>query len=72
MPLFLTLRDGIGNALATAMLPPRGRDTPAFRPIIVGLENSDPYPEHGKAIRALGEHFGLALDRVRCYPYRRG
>src|SRR5688572_29399929 len=26
MPLFLTLRDGEGNALATAMLPPGGED----------------------------------------------
>src|SRR6266478_6075775 len=36
MPLFLTLRDGDGNALATAMLPPNGRDDRSFRPIIVG------------------------------------
>jgi hypothetical protein len=26
MPVFLTLRDGEGNVLATAMLPPPGRD----------------------------------------------
>jgi len=71
MPVFLTLRDGDGNALATAMLPPAGRESRAFDPIIVGYENSDPYPEHGDAIRALGRHFGLALDRARCYPYHR-
>ncbi len=69
MPLFLTLRDGEGNALATAMLPPGGRYDPAFRIIIVGPENRDPYPEHGEAIRKLGEHFGLSLERIRCYPY---
>jgi hypothetical protein len=54
------------------MLPPGGKDDPAFRPIIVGVENSDPYLEHDEAIAALGEHFGAALDRSRCYPYRRG
>jgi hypothetical protein len=71
MPLFLTLRDSDGNPLATAMLPPGGKDDRSFRPIIVGLGNADPYPEEGDAIRALGEHFGLTLERARCYPYRR-
>ncbi len=72
MPLFLTLRDGEGNALATAMLPPEGRDDRRFRPVIVGVANSDPYPEQGDAIRALAAHFRLPLERERCYPYRRG
>lgn len=71
MPLFLTLRDAEGGGLVTAMLPPGGRDDPAFRIIIVGKANSDPYPEHEAAIHALGAHFGLKLERVRCYPYRR-
>lgn len=72
MPRFLTLRDAEGNALVTAMLPPEGMDEKSFRPIVVGYENTDPYPEHGEAIRALGRHFGLSLDPARCYPYRRG
>lgn len=71
MPLFLTLRDGDGNPLATAMLPAGGREDRSFRPIIVGPGNADPYPEEGEAIRALGQHFGLTLERSRCYPYRR-
>ena len=73
MPVFLTLRDGEGNALATAMLPPRhaGRDVPAIDPVVVGPANSDPYPEHGDAIRTLSTHFGVAIDRSRCYPYGR-
>lgn len=71
MPVFLTLRDGEGNPLATAMLPPGGKDDPNFGIIIVGLENSDPYVEHNDAIEALGKHFGLTLPRERCYPYRR-
>ncbi len=74
MPVFLTLRDEEGNALATAMLPPQhqaGRDGPAVCPMVVGPGNGDPYPEHGEAIRALGRHFGLVLDRGRCYPYGR-
>ena len=72
MPLFLTLRDGAGEAQVTAMLPPGGGDDPSFRPIIVGPGNADPYPQHADAIRALGEHFGLELDRRRCFPYQRG
>ncbi len=72
MPLFLTLRDAEGEALVTAMLPPRGEPDPSFRPIIVGYGNADPYPQYADAIRALGDHFGLELDRLSCYPYRKG
>ena len=71
MPRFLTLRDGEGNALVTAMLPPTGQDETKFKPVIVGAANADPYPEHGAAIRALAKHFGLKLDPARCFPYRR-
>ena len=76
MPVFLTLRDAEGTALATAMLPPQrqqaaGRDDVAICPMVVGPGNGDPYPEHGEAIRDLGEHFGLALSRTRCFPYGR-
>jgi hypothetical protein len=70
MPLFLTLRDGEGKGLATAMIPSGGRDDRGFRPVVVGPGNADPYPAHGDAIRALADHFGIALDRGRCYPYR--
>ena len=52
-------------------VPPAGKDERAFRPIVVGFSNGDPYPEHGEAIRKLGEHFRMTLDPVRCYPYRR-
>lgn len=69
MPLFLTLRDAEGSGLATAMLPPTGRKDPSFKMIVVGPENRDPYTDCGEAIRKLGEHFGLSLDRDRCYPY---
>jgi hypothetical protein len=71
MPLFLTLRDGEGNALTTAMLPPGGKDRGDFRMIIVAASNADPYPQQSAAIAALGAHFGLTLDRDRCYPYGR-
>jgi hypothetical protein len=69
MPLFLTLRNQDGEPLVTAMLPPGGKGRGSC--IIVGPGNADPYPEHADAIRALGEHFGLTLDRASCYPYRR-
>jgi len=71
MPLFVTLRDEDGKALVTAMLPPGGKRDADFGCIIVGPGNSDPYPEHGDAIKTLAAHFGLTLDRARCYPYRR-
>jgi hypothetical protein len=70
MPMFLTLRDGEGKALVTAMLPPKGQDLRILKPIIVGFGNSDPFAEYGEAIQKLADHFGLTLDRS-CYPYRR-
>lgn len=71
MPLFMTLRDNTGKGLVTAMLPPEGRFDKVFRCIVVGKGNSDPYPDYGNAIERLGIHFGLPLDPVRCFPYRR-
>jgi len=69
MPLFLTLRDMEGRALATAMLPPGGKSGGAC--IVVGPGNADPYVDHADAIEALAEHFDIRLDRASCYPYRR-
>ena len=70
MPLFLTLRDGEGKALVTAMLPPGGKRRPGFECIVVGNGNSDPYLEYEESIEALGVHFGVILDASDCYPYR--
>ena len=72
MPLFLTLRDQDGKAHVTAMLPAGGKADAGGRFIIVGAGNADPYPGEGDAIKALGNHFGLTLERERCYPYQRG
>jgi hypothetical protein len=69
MPQFLTLRNQDGAPLVTAMLPPKGRSSGTV--IIVGPGNSDPYVEYAAAIRALGDHYGMTLDRAHCYPYRR-
>ncbi|HVV34174.1 MAG TPA: hypothetical protein VHC73_13180 [Vitreimonas sp.] len=69
MPLFLTLRADDGEGLATAMLPPEGRNQAHFRIVIVGPENADPYPTQGDAIDALATHFGIELPREACYPY---
>jgi hypothetical protein len=72
MPLFLTLRDQDGKAHVTAMLPAGGKADAGARCIIVGPGNADPYPPEADAIKALGDHFGLTLERERCYPYQRG
>ena len=64
MPLFLTLRDREGNALATAMLPPGGKDRGGFRIIIVAASNADPYPEQEAAIAALGVRVELARSHI--------
>ena len=69
MPLFLTLRAADGEALATAMLPPQGRNQVNFTIIIVGPENADPYEEHEDAIEALARHFSIELPREECFPY---
>ncbi|MEJ0028451.1 MAG: hypothetical protein WDN01_20705 [Rhizomicrobium sp.] len=70
MPLFLTLREHDGTPLATAMLPPGGKDDDSFRVILVGPANTDPFAGQAEAIAALGRHFGLSLTRERCYPYQ--
>ena len=70
MPLFLTLRAHDGTPLATAMLPPGGKDDDSFRMIVVGAANADPFGAQADAIAALGRHFGLTLTRERCYPYQ--
>jgi hypothetical protein len=69
MPMFLTLRNREGTALATAMLPAGGREEPGFRIIIVGAANGDPYSSEGEAIEALAKHVGYALARDQCFPY---
>lgn len=69
MPLFLTLRAGDGEGLATAMLPPGGRNQVNFRTIVVGPNNADPYELHDTRIEALAQHFGLELPRETCFPY---
>ncbi len=68
-PLFLTLRADDGEPLATAMLPPEGRNQVHFKTVIVGPGNGDPYPEHEKAIAALAQHLGIPLPREECFPY---
>ena len=71
MPKFFTLRDPDGNGLATAMFRATSAQAGTTRPIVVGPGNRDPYPEHEGAIRTLGAHFGIELDRARCFPYSR-
>ena len=70
MPLFLTLREHEGTALATAMLPPGGKEASGFRTIVVGPANADPFAMHDESIQALARHFGLTLTRESSYPYQ--
>ena len=53
------------------MLPPGGKDRGGFLIIIAAASNAVPYPQQDAAIAVLGAHFGLTLDRDRCYPYGR-
>ena len=69
MPLFLTLRSAEGEGLATAMLPPQGRNQVNFKIVIVSPENADPYEEHEPEIEALALHFNIELPREECFPY---
>ena len=59
------------NATVDAKNNLPGKDDPNFRIIIVGKDNGDPYEESQAAIDALGAHYGLTLDRRRCFPYAR-
>ena len=68
-PLFLTLRDGEGAALVTAMLSKDVREGRSGDVIIVGAGNADPYPAYGDAINILAAHFRVDLSRERCFPY---
>ena len=61
MPMFLTLRDREGSALATAMLPPPGKNADAYSPTVLGPSHSDPFATEREAIGALEKHFGLRL-----------
>lgn len=71
MPRFLTLRDNEGNGLATAMLPPDGANADGVRSIIVGPENSDPFPQNAEAIATLARHLGIRLEPTGVYPFVR-
>lgn len=70
MPLYLTLRDKDGAGLVTAKLPPEEAAEPtAFKSMVVGPKNGDPYADHSDAIKALGDHFGVSLTKEECFPY---
>jgi len=61
MPMFLTLRDGEGNHLANAMLPPCGRDDDTFVSRVVGPAGMDALTAEAEAVDALEKHFGLSI-----------
>lgn len=69
MPMFLTLREHDGTALATAILPPDAKPDPDFEPMIVGPQYSDPKSSQGEAIAALEKHFGLKLGTAGHNPF---
>ncbi|MBS0469868.1 MAG: hypothetical protein JSR60_02265 [Proteobacteria bacterium] len=69
MPIFLTLREHDGTALATAILPPDAKPDPDFAPMIVGPQYSDPKSSQADAIAALEKHFGLNLETAGHNPF---
>ena len=69
MPQFLTLRDRDGTALATAMLPPAGKDADAYAPTVFGPNRGDAFATEGEAIAALEKHSGVKLQRGTSYAH---
>ena len=62
MPIFLTLRDCDGTALATAVVPPQGKPNGRFQSVVVAPDCGDPFPAQGAAIAALEMQFGVRFD----------
>ena len=60
-----------GDRLLCNVLRPRFLTAEQYRPILVGPNNSDPFRDYPMAINILARHFGVELDPVRCYPYRK-
>ena len=71
MPLFLTLRADDGTPLATAMLPPAARTTAASARSSSAPAMPIPTPRKATQFARSREHYGVTLERARCYPYRR-
>ena len=76
MPVFLTLRDGEGTALVTAMLPPAGRNSVRVRPDHRRIRQQRSLPgarqRHPQARRAFWSHAGprpLLPVSTRCPPH---
>ena len=68
MPLFLTLRDREGTVLATAILPPGGKENAGYPVFVWGAAGVDPYESHAKALEILEKRFGVAIcDRIDDY-----
>jgi hypothetical protein len=65
MPMFLTLRDREGTALANAMLPPGGKDDGRNRSTVTGPCGDDVRLSQGDAIAALEKHFGFTFHTKR-------
>jgi hypothetical protein len=65
MPLFLTLRDMDGTRSLRVCPPTRRPQLPAeYR----RSRQCRSLSNQGDAIRALGPHYGISLERARCYP----
>ena len=61
MPIFLTLRDGEGAALANAVLPPEGKSPGIDHSVLVGPCYTDPSESQSEAIKALEQHYKLSV-----------
>ena len=62
MPIYLTLRDLEGTALANAVLPADGDCEEDHHAVVIGPGHADPFASQAEAIRALERHYGVRLQ----------
>jgi len=62
MPIFLTLRDREGTALANAVLPPEDKSRGVDHSVVVGPDYANPFASQSDAIKALEQHYDISLQ----------
>lgn len=65
MPIYLTLRDREGTALANAVLPAKDDLQEDHHAVVIGPGHADPFASQAEAIHALELHYGVSLQTKR-------